>query len=153
MAPAVKTAPKGFDKKAWMREYMREYMRARRAQAKAAEKKRKRKPGVTFMLDDVPGSVLGGRITKAEAEAVYGKKAVAQALEMAARVANEEEPGEKQDLPPAARIRGFIYRAEEAIRDAEQDDLIGLKITKKMAALAKKAAKAWTTLAEKTAQP
>lgn len=55
-----------------------------------------------------------------------------------------EESEEKQILPPAARIRGFIYRADEAARGAQEDNLAGLRITNEMKAAAKRAARAWT---------
>ena len=49
--------------------------------------------------------------------------------------------------PHHLRKRGFLYRADEAIRHAQADDLAGMKVTAEMRRLALKAARVWTELA------
>src|SRR5262245_14796805 len=92
--------------------------------------KKKRKPGIRHMVEDESGTFR--LVSKAVAE--HQKQFEA------------EEPEEKQELPAAARIRGFIYRAEEALRGANEDDMIGIKITAEMCKAADEAARAWATL-------
>lgn len=56
-------------------------------------------------------------------------------------------PKNAKALPEVMRLNGFDYRAREAKRGAEADDLSGLPITQEMYVAARLAATAWNVLA------
>jgi hypothetical protein len=50
------------------------------------------------------------------------------------------------EVDEARRIRGFLYRAQEAVHGAEMDDLKGLTVTAEMAEAARNAMASWTMI-------
>jgi len=96
-------------------------------------KKKSRKRGTTYLLEDEHGT----------------PRRVAKAVIEAAAPSHEEESNvrpshkELEERQDAARIRDFLRRAENAFEGAKADDMRFIQVTKEMCEAAKEAANAW----------